>query len=91
MDDKNCISCGMPMTKAEDFAAGDTSKDFCLHCSTPEGNLISADQAIAGRLAWTMQGENYKMMGYDTKPTEAEARTKIVAYMKTFPAWKDLK
>ena len=30
---KTCIACGMPMSKPEDFAAGDAAKDYSRHCA----------------------------------------------------------
>ena len=47
---KLCISCGMPMEKAEDFPFGDTTKDYCVHCARPDGS--HAVLRGEGRRAW---------------------------------------
>ncbi len=36
---KNCMSCGMPMTKLEDFGGGNPASVYCVHCSNPDGSL----------------------------------------------------
>jgi hypothetical protein len=40
--DPHCASCGMPMTKAEDFGTdsdGERSEMYCCHCMQ-RGNLL---------------------------------------------------
>ena len=32
--------------------------------------------------------QNYKLMGFEKKPTEAEVRKALIEYMATLPAWK---
>lgn len=43
---KMCIACGMPMTKPEDFAQGDESKDYCRYCAHPDGSMQSYDEKL---------------------------------------------
>ena len=38
---KTCIACGMPMREISDFAGSDPSKDYCVHCSRPDGEMQS--------------------------------------------------
>jgi len=40
---KTCMSCGMPMTKPEDFGGGNPDNLCCVHCSNPDGILKSYD------------------------------------------------
>ncbi len=88
---KTCISCSMAMEKPEDFPGGDTSKDYCAYCARPDGSLKSFEEALSDSVKFALEGENYKMCGFTTKPTEAEARAGMAAYMKTLPAWKEAK
>ncbi len=41
---KTCIACGMPMEDISDFAANDPSKDYCVHCSRPDGEMQSFEK-----------------------------------------------
>lgn len=43
-----CVSCGMPMRAPADFAAGDTAKNFCVHCGDANGNLKTYEEVLAG-------------------------------------------
>lgn len=36
---KNCMSCGMPMTKPENFGGGNKNNLYCVHCSKPDAAL----------------------------------------------------
>ena len=78
----------MPMEKAEDFAKGDTNKDYCFHCAREDGSMKSYDEALEGSMLWAMDGENFTYMGFKTKPTESEMRQALVNHMATLPAWK---
>ena len=75
-----CISCGMPMDKPEDFAAGDMTKNFCLHCASPDGTLKSYDEALEGMTMFMVQSQ-----GLDTEA----ARNAAAQMMAKLPAWKD--
>ena len=78
--EKKCISCGMPMTKPEEFAAGDPSKNYCVYCARPDGSLKSYDEALIG-----MMGFIVSTQGLD----ETAARNAAQAMMAKMPAWKD--
>ena len=80
MSDTRCIACGMPMTKPEDFAMGDTTKEYCLHCARPDGTMKSFDEALLGMTMFMVQSQ-----GIDEKAAREAARS----MMKTLPAWKD--
>jgi len=77
---KTCVSCGMPMNKPDDFAAGDDSKDFCVYCARPDGSLKSYDEALVGMTGFVVQTQ-----GLD----EGAAREAAKAMMAKMPAWKD--
>ncbi len=77
---KNCIACGMPMRVASDFAGGDTSKDYCVHCARPDGSMQSFEEKKASMINFII-----KTQGFDKK-----AAAKIVeSNMKKLPAWKE--
>ena len=77
---KTCISCGMPMTKPEDFPLGDESKDYCVHCAREDGTLESYDERLVGMTGFIMQSQ-----GLDEGAARAAARS----LMAKMPAWKD--
>ncbi len=80
MAEKTCIACGMPMTKAEDHALGDETKDYCLYCARPDGSMRDYDEALVGMTQFIV-----KSQGLD----EGVAREAAAAQMATLPAWKD--
>lgn len=41
---KKCIACGMPMNTPSEFAMGDTSKDYCVHCARQDGSMQSFEE-----------------------------------------------
>ena len=79
--EKRCISCGMPMTRPEEFAAGDTSKDYCVHCARSDGSMKSYDEALIGMTGFIVQTQ-----GLD----ESAAREAARALMAKMPAWKNV-
>ncbi|MBN1960850.1 MAG: zinc ribbon domain-containing protein [Deltaproteobacteria bacterium] len=81
MSNKRCISCGMPMTKPDEFAANDTSKDYCIHCARQDGSLKSYDEALVGMTAFITHSQ-----GLD----ENAAREAAKQMMASLPAWKDI-
>ena len=76
---KNCIACGMPMTKASDFAMGDESKDYCVHCASPDGTMQSFDEKKENMINFII-----KTQGLDRGPAEGAA----LSMMKKLPVWK---
>jgi len=77
---KTCIACGMPMEKPEDFALGDETKDWCVHCARPDGSLRSYDEALEGMTGFIVQSQ-----GLDHEA----ARGVAASMMAKLPAWKD--
>ncbi|MBI5206909.1 MAG: hypothetical protein HY934_03870 [Candidatus Firestonebacteria bacterium] len=39
MENKICISCGMPLRTKEDYPKGDKSKNYCKYCARPDGSI----------------------------------------------------
>jgi uncharacterized glyoxalase superfamily protein PhnB len=75
---KNCMSCGMPMTKFEDFGGGNPANIYCVHCSSPDGSLKSYEEVFEGMVNFMMTSQ--KM---DRKTAEGAAKE----HMSRMPAW----
>jgi hypothetical protein len=80
MTTTQCISCGMPLSKPEDHAMGDPSKDYCLHCARPDGTMVSREEARHGLTAFMVRTQ-----GID----EAAAGAAVEELMAKLPAWKE--
>ncbi|ADY54627.1 hypothetical protein Sgly_0258 [Syntrophobotulus glycolicus DSM 8271] len=76
---KTCIACGMPMKDASEFAAGDLSKDYCVHCARPDGSMQSYTEKLDGFSSFIM-----KTQGLNKEVADETARN----IMKTLPAWQ---
>jgi putative zinc ribbon protein len=76
---KNCIACGFPMTKSEDYPNGDESKDYCMYCAHADGSMQNYEQRLVS-LSDFLQ----KTQGLD----EVAARETAIARMAELPAWK---
>jgi len=74
----NCQSCGMPMTRAEDFGGGNPENKCCVHCTHPDGSLKSYDEALEGMTNFMMKSQNM-----DSETAGSAARE----YMSRMPAW----
>ncbi len=77
---KTCIACGMPMSKPEDFAAGDATKDYCRHCARPDGSMQSYREKLASYGAFLV-----KTQGLDAGAAKVMAKD----IMSKLPAWKN--
>jgi len=77
---KQCISCGMPLRRAEDYPLGDRTKDYCVHCARPDGSLKSYEEALSGMSAFIVRTQ-----GID----EGAARRVAQGIMAKMPAWRD--
>jgi hypothetical protein len=75
---KTCIACGMPMKDPSEFACGDTSRDYCVHCARPDGSMQSFEEKCAGLTMFIM-----KTQGVD----RAAALSVAESMMKKLPAW----
>jgi hypothetical protein len=77
---KSCIACGMPMARAEDFALGDTSREYCRYCARPDGSMQDYDEKLE-----SMTGFIVRTQGLDRGVARETARV----MMAKLPAWKD--
>jgi len=75
---KACMSCGMPMTKPEDFGQGNPENLYCVYCSNPDGSLKSRKEVFEGMVNFIMMSQ--KM---DRKAAESAAKER----MASMPAW----
>ena len=57
---KTCISCGMPMKEASEFAGGDLSKDYCIYCARPDGSMQSFNEKKAGMIHFIMKTQGFE-------------------------------
>ena len=76
---KTCIACGMPMNEKSDFAMGDESKDYCVHCANEDGSMHSFEEQKA-----SMAGFIIKTQGLACEAAESAA----LSMMKKLPAWE---
>lgn len=79
---KECIACGMPMEKAEDFAGGDVLKDFCAYCANDDGTMKTYDEVLGGVTSFIVTTQ-----GLD----ENAARETAKSMMSKLPAWSGQK
>jgi len=79
---KNCMSCGMPMTKLEDFGGGNPANLYCAHCSNPDGSLKDYDEVFSGMVNFMMMSQNM-----DKEIAEGAAKE----HMSKMPAWSESK
>ena len=77
---QKCVSCGMPMRTQQEHAAGDPSRDYCVHCARPDGSMKSYDEVLTGMTAFLV-----KTQGFD----QEAARKAATGMMAEQPAWKD--
>jgi uncharacterized glyoxalase superfamily protein PhnB len=75
---KTCMSCGMPMTKLEDFGGGNPKNLYCVYCSKLDGSLKSYKEVFEGMANFMMMSQ--KM---DRKTAESAAKER----MAKMPAW----
>jgi uncharacterized glyoxalase superfamily protein PhnB len=75
---KSCMSCGMPMTKLEDFGGGNPENPYCVYCSHPDGSLKSYKEVFEGMVNFMMMSQ--KM---DRKAAESAVKER----MAEMPAW----
>ena len=76
---KTCIACGMPMKEKADFAMGDETKDYCVHCANEDGSMHTFEQKKE-----SLAGFIIKTQGLAREAAESAA----LAMMKKLPAWE---
>jgi len=67
------------MTRPEQFAMGDVSKDYCVHCARPDGSMQSYEEKLLSMAAFIV-----KTQGFDEQAAAASAKE----MMARLPAWK---
>jgi hypothetical protein len=70
----------MPMTKKEDFAQSDESKDYCRYCARPDGSMQSYNEKLAGMTQFIIRTQ-----GLD----ETAAHSVAERSMAKLPAWSN--
>lgn len=81
MSVKKCISCGMPIRKDDEAAAGDSNKPYCHHCAHADGSMKSFEEVHQGMTQFIV-----KSQGLD----QAVASDMAHQMMMKFPAWKEI-
>jgi len=76
--DDGCISCGMPMRTAQEHAAGDPDKPYCVHCGSESGELKSYDEVLGGFAGFLRRTQGLH---------EDAARQTAADILATRPAW----
>ncbi|MEE9366623.1 MAG: VOC family protein [Dehalococcoidales bacterium] len=76
---KKCLSCGMPLSKAEDFGGGNPANVYCVHCAHSDGSLKKYEEVYEGMIGFMMTTQNM-----DRATAEIAAKE----YMATMPAWQ---
>jgi hypothetical protein len=76
---KVCISCGMPITKPEDYPLKDETKDYCIHCARPDGSMQSFEEKKESMAVFIM-----KTQGFDNLVAHKAAEE----LMRKLPAWE---
>ena len=75
---KKCLSCGMPMTKSEDFGGENPNNMYCAHCSNPDGSLKTYQEVFEGMVGFMMSTQNLERVAAEKAAKE---------YMAQMPAW----
>ena len=76
---KQCISCGMPMTKPEEFGGGISDNPSCVYCSNKDGSLKPRNVVREGMIQFWMSRENLDRTAAEKATDERMAK---------MPAWK---
>jgi hypothetical protein len=71
----------MPMESPDDHAMGNTDKNYCRHCSRPDGSMQSFEEKLDSLTQFVI-----KTQGLDEK----SARELVKTRMSQLPAWKDM-
>ena len=74
-----CVSCGLTMSEAEEFAGGKVGYNVCVYCGDSDGNLKPKNEVREGMINFWMKRENIDRKTAEKKTDE---------YMSTQPAWK---
>lgn len=78
---KNCIACGMPMKKNDDFAQDNPNLTYCKHCAKPDGSMQNYNEKLESMSNFMVQSQ-----GMDKNAAIEVAKT----IMHKLPAWKSM-
>jgi hypothetical protein len=67
------------MVKPEEFAMGDVTKEYCVHCARPDGSMQSYEEKLTSLTAFIM-----KTQGFEESAAKASAKD----MMAGLPAWR---
>ena len=67
------------MKELADYAGGDVTKDYCVHCARQDGTMQSYDEKLEA-----LSGFIIRTQGLDKQVALAAARNR----MASLPAWK---
>ena len=86
-----CQSCGMPLSKAEDYgteAGGSKSDDYCVYCY--KDGKFTEDLTMDGMIDHCLKylEEFKKDANADKNMTEEEARKNMREWFPTLKRWK---
>ncbi len=76
---RQCLSCGMSMSRPDDFGGGNPANLYCVHCTKTDGSLKSYDEVLEGMVHFMMASQH---MGMDA----AESKARV--YLAGMPAWE---
>ena len=75
----SCGSCGMPLTKSEDFSLGNTASEYCKFCVDEKGHLLPFENILQGTAKFYV----------DSQGLNLDAATQMAKEMLLeMPAWK---
>ncbi len=77
-----CIACGMPMEKSEDFAKQDTSKNYCRYCARPDGSMQNYEEKLKSLTSFIIRTQGL---------VQQVARESAREMMSKLPAWSGTK
>jgi hypothetical protein len=69
----------MPLRTREDHAAGDESKNYCVHCARADGSMKSYDEVLTGMAAFLVRTQGF---------AQDAAQKAAASMMANMPAWK---
>ena len=79
---KTCATCSMPLIEKGDFAGGDETSMFCLHCVGADGKVKSGEEIFKGGVDFFVGA-----IGGDRKMAEKVTRKNMngLKYWKEHP------
>lgn len=76
---KICMSCGMSMSKPEDFGGENPGNIYCIHCANQNGSLKNYDEVFRSMVSFMIMFQ---------KMDNVTAEKAIKALLAKMPAWE---